>query len=126
MLSNAQASHRQVSSSLIAIAAEVGFPRLNMKAGKRFLMATLAFSPALCSPVPKPLIVSRLNQERKPKSALSRSSLYCPSEARRNTNGTSVARRFFYVQKKSKGLMFLSSSFNFPSSVLFLDRFTLF
>ena len=61
-----------------------------MKAGKRFLMATLAFSPALCSPVPKPLIVSRLNQERKPKSALSRSSLYCPSEARRNTNGTSV------------------------------------
>ena len=31
-----------------------------------------------------------LNQERKPKSALSRSSLYCPSEARRNTNGTSV------------------------------------
>ena len=80
-------AHAQVSSSLIDIAAEVGFPRLDMQ---RFLMATLASSPALCSPVPKPLIVSRLNQERKPKSALSRSSLYCPSEARRNTNRTSV------------------------------------
>jgi hypothetical protein len=93
-------------------AGRVGFPRLEMEADiahlwhrlhPRLLDAlpcpSLSSSSLIFSyrqsaevdfPVPKPLIVSRLNQERKPKSALSRSSLYCPSEARRNTNGTSV------------------------------------